>query len=273
MPLTSIILPTYNRADLLVDALRSVQAQSGTDHEILVIDDGSVDETAEVVGRVNAPIRYQCLPHSGLPGLVRNTGIRASRGTYVAFLDADDLWTGDALERRFAYLQRHQEVAMVHANFQLFDHVTGIDYPPAPEALLPPSGWIGPRLIHRNHVHTSTVMVRREVFDAVGLFQEDPLRKWGEDWDLWLRIAARYQVGWIAEPLARIRVHAGSLTYQEDELISLRNHLEVIERACAFAPDVYEPERQSAVSFQFHIAWLSTFHLHAVGSRNGRCKL
>jgi glycosyltransferase involved in cell wall biosynthesis len=240
-PSISVIIPTYNRADLVAEAIQSVLAQTGADYEIIVVDDGSTDETLSVLAGFGTRIRYLREPHTGLPGRVRNTGIRAAHGDYIAFLDSDDLWVAGALAPRLDFLQRHHHLSMVYADSQLFSH----------ELIAPASGWIGPRLLSGDCIQTSTVVVRRRVLEDVGLFAGAPELRWGEDWDLWLRIAARYEIGLIAEPLARSRMHAGSLSAQQDVVTRCHRHLCILERARAFAPSVYASTFHQALSLHF----------------------
>src|SRR6266571_8138521 len=103
-PRVSVVIPTYNSSQYLVNAVDSVLAQSVADCEVLVIDDGSSDDTQEVMSRYGPPVRYIHQPNGGV-AVARNRGIEESRGRYVAFLDADDTWYGDKLERQLAALR------------------------------------------------------------------------------------------------------------------------------------------------------------------------
>jgi glycosyltransferase involved in cell wall biosynthesis len=247
MPRVSIIIPTYNRARLLAEAIQSVWEQTVADYEIIVADDGSTDETAECVQQWSAPVRYLRLPHSGLPGVARNAGIRVATGEYIAFLDSDDLWVPDALAKRLAMFHAQPEVHLVYADAIVFAHGTGIALHRRHAISQPAAGWIGPQLLLGDFMPTPSVIVRRVALDTVGLFCEEPSLRWGEDWDLWLRIVARYQATFVGEPLVRVRFHAGKITLEEEEITWYRRHLLLIERACAFAPEVYGPVYRDAV--------------------------
>jgi hypothetical protein len=141
---------------------------------------------------------------------------------------------------------------MVYADSQLFDQQTGANLRRWHELIAPATGWIGPRLLFGDCIQTSTVIVRRRALDDAGLFAETPELRWGEDWDLWLRLAARHEIGLIAAPLARSRIHPGSLTAQHDIVARCHSYLFILERARAFAPDVYGPEFHRAVSLHFY---------------------
>jgi glycosyltransferase involved in cell wall biosynthesis len=252
MPLVSIIIPTYNRAHLIGETIQSVLAQTLTKYEIIVVDDGSTDGTTEALAPFGARIHYLQEPHTGLPGHVRNVGIRAAQGDYFAFLDSDDLLVEHSLALRLDFLRRHVDVALVYSDAYVFDHTTGATLQRWHELMRPASGWIGPALLCQNWIVNSTVLVRRQVLDRIGLFAEGPELRWGQDWDLWLRIAAYHEIGLIPEPLARIRIHSESLTNQHDLLARCYRHLFILERARAFAPDVYEPVFCQAVNLQFY---------------------
>jgi glycosyltransferase involved in cell wall biosynthesis len=247
MPRVSIIIPTYNRRHLLTEAIESVLRQTVADYEIIVADDGSLDGTAEMLQHRGAPVRYLRLPHSGLPGVVRNAGINIAQGNDIAFLDSDDLWAPDALEKRLAILDARPEVHLVYTDAIVFAHGTGIALHRRHAISQPAAGWIGPQLLLGDFMPTPSVIVRRAVLDVVGLFSEDPSLRCGEDWDLWLRIVARYQAAFVAEPLIRVRFHPGKITLEEEEIAWYRRHLLLVERARAFAPDVYEPVYREAI--------------------------
>lgn len=185
-PLVSVVIPTYNRADLLPAAIRSACAQSYAHLEILVVDDGSTDETAAAVHTIGDP-RVRHVPHprnKGLPA-ARNTGIRAARGEYVAFLDDDDAWHPEKIAKQVAAI-------------------------PEFDALLTAAVADG-RILRRHDRPTVTLEdLRRASFDPSSLMARtsvlrevlfDEALRQGEDWDAFIRIARRYSIGWLAEPL------------------------------------------------------------------------
>ncbi len=120
--LVSVIIPTYNRADLVCESINSVFAQSYRDFEILVVDDGSTDNTAEVLRPLAAQglIRY-IHQNNGGEASARNKGILEAKGRYIAFLDSDDLFEPEKLELQTAYLQAHPETGLVHSGYTKFD--------------------------------------------------------------------------------------------------------------------------------------------------------
>jgi glycosyltransferase involved in cell wall biosynthesis len=249
-PLVSIIIPTYNRATFLTATLRSVLAQTQTGYEIIVVDDGSTDETSRVVERYAGRVRHLYQPRCGLIAAVRNHGLRQATGTYIAFLDSDDLWLPAWLETQLAALIQQPAWGMVYCDGWFFDDTSGQDLSRTHAAVPGESGWIGPALLQRCFIQTPGVLVRRAVLEDVGFFCEDPKLCVGEDWELWLRIAAHYQIGFIATPLFRARLHAGNT--RRDPWQNHEPGLAVIEHACAAAPQVYTPVKQRAVLSHYY---------------------
>ena len=125
MPVVSAIIPTYNFGRFLGEAIQSVLDQTFTDFELIVVDDGSTDDTREVVGSFNdSRIRYIYQENRGLPA-ARNTGIKASRGEYIAFLDSDDIWLTQNLELKVKSLDSHPDAGLVCSDGYNFDDATG----------------------------------------------------------------------------------------------------------------------------------------------------
>jgi glycosyltransferase involved in cell wall biosynthesis len=203
-PRVSVVIPTWNRARLLCEAVDSALAQSFIDSEIVIVDDGSTDETAAVVAaRYGAlsRVRYVRQPNSG-PATARNRGIRESRGSLIAFLDSDDLWERSKLGIQVEQLDRNADAALSFCDalvrggrrdrgtrfeskhFRGDTSVRGI------------VEWNFPMC-------TPAVVVRRSALEEVGLFDESlPCQ---EDWDLWIRLVTRFPVVYVDRPLIVIR--------------------------------------------------------------------
>jgi glycosyltransferase involved in cell wall biosynthesis len=207
-PLVSVIIPTYNRAAFLAEAVDTVLAQTFTDYELLIVDDGSTDRTAAVVGGIADPrVHSVSLPHSGSPARARNAGITRARGRYVAFLDSDDLWDSSKLDDQLAALTGRPDCRWCLTGGRLVDE-TGAPHPRWPIGRPPPEGWIlEPLLRRRVGVNTSSVLVDRALLLDVGGFDETFL--WGEDYDLCVRLALRSPICRVLEPRVRTRIHAG----------------------------------------------------------------
>lgn len=199
-PLVSVVIPTFNRAQMLREALQSVRWQTVKNVEIIVVDDArTTDETPAVAKAFGADVVYLREPQPGVSA-ARNRGIRHARAPLIAFLDADDVWLPHKLERQLDFLHEHPNVGLLYAQLWSYD----IDNPRA-RRLDPsrPARTFRELLNGPNAVTTSTVVVRRECFDVVGVF--NPALPASEDHELWLRIARRFAIGFLEEPLAEYR--------------------------------------------------------------------
>lgn len=210
MPIVSIIIPCYNHAHYLPDALNSVLAQTYTDWEAIIVDDGSTDNTGAIAAQFTDPrIHYIYQANRGLSG-ARNTGIHAARGQYLAFLDADDAWEPIFLERCVNVLsEQPPNIAGVYTRNRFMDpHGTVLLR--VGGQLVPPEQFPG-RLWGGGFFPVHSVLVRADCVREAGMFDETLTSV--EDWDLWLRIVqCGYTFQSIPEPLARYRVYSGSMS-------------------------------------------------------------
>jgi glycosyltransferase involved in cell wall biosynthesis len=208
----SVIIPTYNRGRFVREAVDSVLNQTFNDYEIVVVDDGSVDDTKEVLASYGNRIRYIYQTNSGVSA-ARNRGILSSNGEYVAFLDDDDLWLPRKLELQIKYLDEHPEVGLLFSNTNTA--TTGEDLRFANKKMSqiskPHRGKVFRELFVENFIPCCSVVVRRICFDKVGLF--DPSLRNAQDYDMWLRIARFFRVDYIDQPLAIYRHHVHSLSH------------------------------------------------------------
>lgn len=222
-PLVSVVIPTYQRAALLEEALRSALAQTYERIEVLVEDDGSSDGTAAMVARLGDPrVRYAWAPNVGRPAPVRNRGIRRAQGELVAFLDSDDVWEREKLEREVEALVSDPELLAVSCNAHYL--------PARDRPVLRLGADVRPsfdELLRDNLVLNSGAVVRREVFERVGLLDEAPESRSVEDYDLWLRILRHRDrsIRVLAAPLFRYRSNASDAisVYGARELERIRH--------------------------------------------------
>jgi glycosyltransferase involved in cell wall biosynthesis len=215
MPKVSVIIPTYNHACYLPEAIESVLDQTYRDFEVIVVDDGSSDNTQEVVTRFGVQVIYIRQENRGLPA-ARNTGIRASAGEYVAFLDADDWFLPHKLQKQAAYLDGHPSIGLVASGWIETD-VYG-------RTLRTVKPWLSnrpfllaecvlgvPLVVH-------CVLVRRAWLETVGLFDESI--RWAEDFDLWLRLLADgCRFAWLPEVVCRRRFHGQNMSYSPKHML------------------------------------------------------
>ena len=196
MTLVSVIIPTYNRAMKTGRAVASVLFQTYRDCEVIVVDDGSSDDTQEVLQRFGSRIRVLVHEENRGVSAARNNGIRASQGPLIAFLDSDDYWFPEKVARQVAFFKHHPEAVACQGE-ELWIRKGRRVNPMAKH--LKPSGEIFEPSLRLCLVSPSAVMLRRTLLDEVGLFDETLPAC--EDYDLWLRISCRYPVHLLPEPL------------------------------------------------------------------------
>lgn len=216
-PIVSVIIATRNRAQMLAEAIASVAAQSFQGWELLIVDDGSTDHTKRVVqeaARDDARIRYTCQAYGGV-SKARNTGIAASTGAYVAFLDDDDQYLPEKLATQVVHLDRCPQIGFVYAQNEWVDQQGRSlgTQPQQPVTTLR-------ELVEQCAIPLQTVMVRRRLLEQVGGFDERLTI--GEDYDLWLRLARVTRFEFLPRPLVRYRVHGANTCRDAIELYTQR---------------------------------------------------
>jgi glycosyltransferase involved in cell wall biosynthesis len=208
MPQVSVIIPAYNRADMIGDAIQSVLDQTYADWELIVVDDGSEDNTADVIAGYDDPrISYIYQDNRKLPG-ARNTGIRAASGPYVAFLDSDDLFLPHKLEWQVAALDAQPELGLIaggHVEVDKQLHILREVQPWHGQPTLELTDWlVGCPFC------PSSPLIRREWLFKANLFDEAMQRI--EDWDLWLRMSRiGCKMAWLHKPVCYYRFHGGNM--------------------------------------------------------------
>lgn len=222
----SVIIPVYNASNYVAKAINSVLAQGYNNYEIIVVDDGSTDETREVLNGYEDRIRYVYQNNAG-PAKARNTGIKQARGDYITFLDADDLWLPDKLEKQLSFFNIHPQYSLVFTDMQ---HIVGANvihksYLKEKNYQYLSSGSIYENLLRECFIFTPTVMVKRECLERVGFFNEN--LRIAEDYDLWLRIADKFQIGFLDQPLVIRNRHKNNLT--EDRYLYIISGIQMME--------------------------------------------
>jgi glycosyltransferase involved in cell wall biosynthesis len=237
MPEVSVIIPAYNSAHYLAAAVDSVLAQTFADLEVLVIDDGSTDETPQVMSRYGPPVRYIRQSNGGV-AVARNHGIKESRGNYVAFLDADDTWFPNKLERQLEALRSNPGYQACYSAHLVVSH----DLTPVAVHRSGRQGSSLEDLLLRGNVIGSicTVLCDRSLFDLTGGF--DPELSQCADWDMWARLAAVTEFLYLDEPLVTYRKHDSSMS--RNAALLERDSLRVLEKGFAL-PDLSESLRSA----------------------------
>jgi len=210
-PKVSIIIPTYNRADLLSRAIKSALNQTFKDFELIVVDDGSTDNTRQVVEgfqQKDERIKYIWQENSGAPAKPKNTGIENSKGEYVAFLDSDDEFVPEKIEKQLNLFlhSKKENLGFVGCNVLIIQQGNIIQ-----EYITPKYKEVFLKLLESNFIlSSSSVLVKKEVFENIGL--HDIRFKCSEDWDMWIRIAQKYNFDFVPEFLFKYYVHSLSIT-------------------------------------------------------------
>ncbi len=228
MSRVSVLIPAYNVSKFLPKALESILSQTFLDFEIIVVDDGSVDNTKNIVERYTKrygeKIRYIYQANRGLAA-ARNTGLRHSRGEYIALLDADDEWLPNRLAEGVRVLDENPAVGLVHSNSMRISEIGEIIRinKRNPRLL---SGWIFNNLFLREaDVSCPTVVFRRDCIEKVGEFDENLSRLGCEDRELWLRIAQHFRFAYIDKVLARYRVRSSSMSKDTSRMVEARYYV------------------------------------------------
>ena len=234
-PSVSVIIPTYNAGPFIFEAIQSVLDQTFRFYEIIVVDDGSTDDTKNILKRFDSQIHYLFQENQG-PSAARNAGIKMSRGTYISFLDADDIWMNDKLQLQLEFLESHSGIALVFSDHQNFKEGREIQSKtfldekkerfgedflseiPLKDAFL--------KMVQENFISTPTVILKRECFEKIGLFDEN-LRS-VEDRDLWIRIAASYPLACFPKVLCKRRIHQTNITSESE--LTLYARIKVLEK-------------------------------------------
>lgn len=213
-PAVSVVMAAYNGAAFIGETIRSVLAQTMPDFEIVVVDDGSRDDTVEVLARIRDPrLRVVRAERNGGPAIARTLALAHARGRFIAGLDQDDLCHPERFARQLAWLYRHPEAALVASTIEMAG-----DGPVRPDPwphLAEPQA-IDWTLHLLNPLAWSSVMMRGEAARALHPFERDE-RRYAEDFDLYHRIRAHGRIGRIVEPLVRYRVHPGGASQVSEE--------------------------------------------------------
>jgi len=238
--LISVIIPVYNGEEYIAEAIDSALNQTYKELEIIVVDDGSKDKTREIVNSYcvtrhassvkdftpNAirtthdairptPNVYYIYQSNKGPAAARNAGIKIAKGEYVAFLDADDVWLKDKLENQLKEMTDGIGMVGVAKRGENTERTRNISYKD---------------LLIKNRFCNSGVMVKRECFDKVGLFDERPEFKAVEDWDMWIRIAMNYKTRYLNLPLIKVRVTQNSISSAKNAQKMLYSELCVLQK-------------------------------------------
>jgi len=247
----SVVIPTYNRASLVKEAIDSVLAQSVSVRELIVVDDGSTDDTRQQLAGYGDRIRVLIQAQAG-HSAARNRGMRAANGKWIAFLDHDDVWLPAKIERQMEMASKNPALALLYCSDYAVDEQLRVLYTRAAGPVN--RGDVFERLVQKNFIFTSCVIARRDAVEKVGYM--DPTLKFASDWDLWLKVASEFPVDFVAEPLVLYRQSASCATrdMKADDLFGEMQL--VLERALTLRR-VSGKTRRLAQS-DIHLQWASS---------------
>ena len=216
----SVIIPTYNRAHTLTKAIRSIQDQTHPVDEIIIVDDASSDNTEQIVGMIDDDrLLYFRLEKNRGAGGARNYGVSQAKNGIIAFLDSDDVWHPDKLEKQITHMMSHLEYNLVYSAY--------VRHYPSSDLIVPnmtgdnlPEGYILSDLLFENTVSTQTILMTKSLFEEAGGFDE-ALRSL-EDWDLAIRCAKLGPLGFVPEVLVDADYLDDALTSNMDEYFKSR---------------------------------------------------
>ena len=225
----SVIIPSYNCSTYVREAIESVLKQTYKNFEIIVVDDGSTDNTRCILDDLihEEKIRYLLQKNAG-PACARNAGLRASKGEYIAFLDADDRWMPEKLRRSIECFEKNSQLGLVHCAVRAMDekgdNLFFIKKKKMNRKVL--AGHVFYHLLFRRaHLCTSSVVIRKSCLEKTGNFDEKLSFLGAEDRDLWLRIAEIYPFEYIEEPLTYYRHRDNSISTDEEKMKKGRDYI------------------------------------------------
>lgn len=243
MKKVSVIIPAYNKAEFTIRAVNSVLSQTYGNIEIIVVDDGSTDDTPEKLSHYKNRIVYHRKRNGGACS-ARNTGIKMAAGEYIALLDCDDLYYPEKIQKSVACLEADPRIGFVYTGADFIDENDRVVSEYKNFGFLE-SGQITSRLLEKNIICNSTILMKKECFDRVGFFDEKIFIP--ADWDMWIRLSERYKAGFINENLTGYRVsHTFTINNVE---AGLKEELYVVEKTFARQlPGVSKKLKQKCLS-------------------------
>jgi len=211
----SVIIPAFNAAAFLKEAIDSILQQTYKDIEIIVVDDGSTDNTRSIVESFGDRIIYIHQQNSG-HAIARNTGLKRATGRYFAFLDSDDVWLPEKIKRQVKILEANADAGIVHCDIVKVD-LEGNEIKKYPRKIKYFHGNMFPYILtRRGHIATSSAIFKKECIERCG-YLDETVREWGsEDREFWLRLCKHFKVEYIDKPLVKYRLRSKSLSRSRD---------------------------------------------------------
>ncbi len=223
----TVIIPTYNRERFLSRTVTSVLNQSFSDFELVVVDDGSTDNTKKIIEgfqKKDSRIKYIWQKNSGGPARPKNEGIKKAKGKYIAFLDSDDEWFPEKLEKQLSLITETKNVGIVRCNFWEISNgkKKKINIAKKTENYFS-------KILEKCFIRSSSsVMVPSYVIKKIGFFDES--FRLADDWDMWIRILKRYNFDFVEEPLFNYYVHSQNISGDINSVLSVKDNINIIKK-------------------------------------------
>lgn len=229
MPMVSVIIPTFNYAEFISDSIDSVLTQTFKDLEIIVVDDGSTDNTKDILQKYSNKIKYYYQDNKG-PASARNMGIKKATGSYVCFLDSDDIFIPNKLQIQIDTFNSisKQNTALLYSNFTSVNKKLNLNIQHYQCPKFKCHGHALDYLKSHNFINTSTVMIRKDYLYDVGLFDEQ--LKYLEDYALWLKLGLKYEFFHISNFLVKTRSHNKNYSRQVNPIVKMNCISKIRER-------------------------------------------
>lgn len=233
----SVIIPTYNRARLIAETINSVLKQDYRDFEIIVADDGSTDNTKEILSPFQEKkfVKFLRLPHFGNPAKVRNLAVQQSSGEYLAFLDSDDLWLPNKLSKQMRIFQKNPQLGLIYGDCEFFGD-SKLKGKKIHSLTKPKRGSVYQDLFfnsNENYIPAPTVIITKKAWQKTGGFNENLTAN--DDYDMWLRIAKLFPIDYVEDVIAQYRWHATNLSNLSDK--TYRNLIKIKKNFLQQNPD------------------------------------
>lgn len=233
----SVIIPTYNRAGLIEETIKSVLSQDYRNYEIIVADDGSTDATTKILLPYleKKLIKFINLPHYGNPAKVRNLAIQQCSGEYLAFLDSDDLWLPNKLSKQMLIFQKNPQVGLIYGDCEFFGD-NKLKGKKIHSLTKPKRGLIYHDLFfnsNKNYIPAPTVIITKKAWQKAGGFDENLTAN--DDYDLWLRISKLFAIDYVEDVIAKYRWHTTNLSNLSDK--TYRNLIRIKKKFLQQNPD------------------------------------
>lgn len=229
MPMISVIIPTFNYAEFICDAIESVLNQTFKDVEIIVVDDGSTDNTKDILNKYSDKIKYYYQDNKG-PASARNVGIKNASGSYICFLDSDDIFMPNKLQIQIDTFNSisKQNTALLYSNFTSVNKKLNLNIQHYKYPKFKSHKHSLDYLRAHNFINTSTVMIKKDFLYNVGLFDEE--FKYLEDYALWLKLGFKYEFFHIPKSLVKTRSHNKNYSRQVNTTVRLNCLNEIRKR-------------------------------------------